>query len=78
MITNKEVKECLDEFEILISNIHNKTAYEYLEKYIEEQETFTLKVKRYFVLKGNLTSEELLSEYRELTKQILEELGLSE
>jgi hypothetical protein len=67
MITNEEVRQALRD-----------ENYYVVVDYIEQQETFTLKVKRYFEIRSNLTTEALLNEYRELTKELLEELGLSE
>jgi hypothetical protein len=67
MITHEEVRQALRD-----------ENYYVVVDYIEQQETFTLKVKRYFEIRSNLTTEALLNEYRELTKELLEELGLSE
>jgi hypothetical protein len=67
MITHEEVRQALRD-----------ENYYVVVDYIEQQETFTLKVKRYFEIRSNLTTETLLNEYRELTKELLEELGLSE
>jgi hypothetical protein len=65
MITHEEVRQALRD-----------ENYYVVVDYIEQHETFTLKVKRYFEIRSNLTTEALLNEYRKLTKEILEELGL--
>lgn len=77
MITTEFASECLEEFEILISNIHNKTAYEYLQKYITQQDKLTATVKRYFELKEKgIRSLEDTNEHLELLKQIKEMVGI--
>ena len=64
MITSEEVREHL--------GMWSRQARQLMRQYITQQETLQTKLKQYFEIKSDITSKELLNEYRALDKEIRE------